>query len=472
MSIQPQTATNANYVANLVLMPGLSDGIAVPHHERTLCAAVMSDPRIYLEIAPILHPRDFSDWFYGYFWKACEMVVQKGATIGYATITDTLHGMDSYEAKIQYTREQTIERLHDIRSHGEHKENATYFAEKIKESANRMRGIEAARSMEKKLRDTKQQFKTVLNEANREWYEATNQIETRKRDSASVAERTYQDMLMGNASFIKTGFGQIDDDLGGLIMNYTHLFVGNTGEGKSQFTMALIRQICTSNPDVGIAAFHYEMPEAAVYRNYYAMETGVYRQRMMTGDLEKHQKNLLAEAKVAISTWSLWTYDDPSLNTIDDVQRIVRNLQAQNPQIKQWLVVLDGLWLMSDPTIKAGMRVDNYNGIHKQINEVKGVNNLNCAFWVVHQYAGGGVSADATPTLENIEGKGFATHTPEVIWALKRWVKEPTRQTEIIGLKRRGFHDQLEAYKFEYWNTHALYSEPITDQEVNRNVEF
>lgn len=468
----PQEAKQ-DLVSKIVLLPGLGDGIAVPHHEIVVCCAVLDDTRVYTELAPILHPRDFSDMFHSYFWKASEIIVQAGGVIAHQQLADALHSMTSYADTMQYTRDQTIERIRHIFSNGEKVGNAFLSAQKVKESAIRLRAIKEVREMERQLRDTHQPLDRVLNDAELRWFKATEQRAILKADSASAAMELKQDILAvqaGKAPIIKTGFNQLDDDIGGFGVRKLHMIVGNSGEGKSQWVMSLIRQICTTNPSVGIVAFHFEMEKLEVFRNYIAMETGIYRQRMISGNLSADQTRSVDDAIQAVGNWNLWTFDDPSQNTVPYMQREIRSIQARNPEIKQWLVVADGLWLMENPELKnAHMSSDHYSGVMQEFKKM--MYHLNCAVLLVHQFRGGGVSDTDIPKLAFIEGLGKAFKDAQFVFGLKRWRNDTKRPVELYRIKGRGANDQTVPYQFEYYPTHALYAEPLSNQQSDKNAE-
>jgi replicative DNA helicase len=469
-------------VARIATLPGVTDKLSRHTYELAVCGACMLEDGLYEQLCAgnnALQTRDFTQVYCVYLWEAFDRISARSEGIDRLTVCDEMLKLDDYDKHIAMTRDDLLERLINTIAQACNVDNAHVYSRYIREAAFRMRMVATARDMERYALDTTADIDDALDRANSAWYDATEQTTSDKDPSAVTAMADYMDTLgaimRGEIqTSVPTGFNNIDENLGGLRLGEIHMLVGNSGEGKSQFAMSMIRAMlkhaATTGDKLGVLHFSYEMTGAAVMMNLLAMDTGVYRSRMMTGNLDDHHWKNTQEASAGFSDYAsnYMILDDPHKNSIQYAIRETRRLQVRHP-IK--VVVFDGLWLMRDADVsdnEDGFK--HYPGIMRRLKKM--VNDLNVAVLILHQFSGGNIATDEMPQMARIDGKRYAYADCQHIWALKRYKKDKTRPTELYQLKGRGHNDMSEPYYFDYLPTHSMYYPHSNGENRVENINF
>lgn len=383
--------------------------------ERIIVGAILHDSQVYHQVATDLQPGDFGRLNYAMIYRAMQEIATRGEDIDAVVVADELakpdykavHNSVTLESLLSMLREPP--RLSLLETH----------VKRIRDAALRVRVCEAAGKCGALAFDKSLSADELVSMSDALMDAATERSYQRASDMMSISTAFYDQVESaansGKAMVIPTGFGTLDEIIGGLGNGELTILAGGEGKGKSTTMLSLVLNQLRAGRRV--ALFSLEMTQAEVCRKLVTMLTGIPAAAFRNADLTPVQMALFVDAIAVVSEFPLDIIDEyPQLNPGQFERRARQLLSRQDVA----LLVIDGLWLMQhDEPMPPAQRPQEVSRITKAL--LAFARQVNKPVLLMHQYNGDlNKRADKTPTMHDLAESSAVRRDPQLILALHR----------------------------------------------------
>jgi replicative DNA helicase len=447
--MQPETSQKRERVLNITLMPGIASEIANVQAEDAVIGGVLQKPDLYLTLGELVEAVDFTQPFHAYTWYAFEEIHSNNAAIDLLTVADVLQ---KHRETLGLDRQKIIEQLGMLMGSTPKADNIQHHAKQVRDAGQRLRIDQAANRIKTKLREKQITNDELVDFADLELSRASETLSLQKSNTTDRMDNyidTVKARIGGQSVNVMTGFGNLDSHNGGLFPKRLSIFVGLSGSGKSTWALSMIRNVCKSGKRVVL--FTLEMTADDIMQELTAMETGIWRSKLRSGDLNRRDWDAFLEASEEIKQWNLEVLDTLPRNSPAAIRRNLRRLQKQGGID---LVVVDGLWLTEDDDVTGDLK--EWQVLQRNTRKFSRMaKDFSLPVFLLHQYGGDRKNAD-TPTLDMLMGGQGIHNDPDEIYAL--WRKKGQAKTLVYHLKQRGGVVSKKPFEFFYDQTYCCYA--------------
>lgn len=249
---------------------------------------------------------------------------------------------------------------------------------------------------------------------------------------SEIADEAYEwsaKTSRGEIKAIQTGIAKLDDMLGGLIPENTYIIAGRPGTGKTALMVSVAYNVAMAGGR--LAFFSLEMSRVQIMQRFYAIDSGVNLNRIVTGKMTGDEWRRLRESRdkmknlnIVINAWSG--------NSADDISRISKRVDAQE---KIDLLVVDYVQLIENrKTAKNIFREQEVAAISRALKHL-------CSELKIPALIGAQLNrnsearADKRPSKADLRESGALEQDAYGVLLLHR--ADDSEQTEIIVDKHR-----------------------------------
>lgn len=414
--------------------------IANVEAEQAVIGAVLRDPQVYASVSEILQPGDFFLLWHGYLWHAFDRISGRGEPLDPITVADELQALNQYTDDTPY-------RLAQIAGSAPSADAAEAYARIVRDSATRLRGIQAADEIKKAFanRSKFREIETAIDEANRLLFEATDQQLKRADTSMRGIVGAYFDEVekarnSGAMRGIPYGYGNLDELLKSSVPGEITVIAGGEGMGKTTFCLGGIRALAKQMKTVAI--FTLEMVQAEIVASFIGMETGIAKRALKVYDLTDQQWGEFVHASSIVGGWDVHVIDEfPALTPLQARRRLRTMMQAEGIPVD--LVVIDGLWLMEYVDENGKVEPDRPRAVGLILRDLIQIGrDFNVPIWITHQYNGDAWGRqDKRPIMKDLAESSGVRRNSQVILGLYRDtyynISDGSNMTEVHVLKDR-----------------------------------
>lgn len=360
--------------------------------EQAVIGAVLQDPEVFIYISETLQAGDFHLMAHGYVWHAFERLAEQNKPIDMITVADELRSLDFTPGN--YTKDQLGIWLADMIAKADRVQSAEIYAQIVRDTATRLRGIQAGSEIMHIFADREKYYAVAdaIEEADRVLFEATEQRVLTVDTSIRAAVHEYMDMAEASRAGtappgIDYGYDNLTQLLGRSVPGEVTVFAGNGGMGKTTFCLGAIRELAKRGKCIGI--FTQEQQRSELISALAVMETGIAKKAMKGFDLTPPQWGEFNDAMGRIGTWNVHIVDEFNSMTQVQFRTKVRTLmQAQRVSFD--LIFIDGLWLMQwvdDRGVLMSGAKDRPLAVSWLLHYLKSVSkDFGVPIWITQQY--------------------------------------------------------------------------------------
>lgn len=157
-------------------------------------------------------------------------------------------------------------------------------------------------------------------------------------------DQLHENRERGVVSGIPTGFGDVDQILGGLQPSDLIVLAARPAVGKTSWALDTARRIVSATMSQGrnVLVFSLEMGWEQLVRRLLAMESGINQTQLRHGDIEGDEWEQVVIAASTLSQGEMWIDDTPAIS-LSEMRNRARRLQAQHGID---LIIVDYMQLM------------------------------------------------------------------------------------------------------------------------------
>lgn len=420
--------------------------------ERIIVGAILHDSQVYHQVATDLQPGDFGRLNYAMIYRAMQEIATRGEDIDAVVVADELakpdykavHNSVTLESLLSMLREPP--RLSLLETH----------VKRIRDAALRVRVCEAAGKCGALAFDKSLSADELVSQTDALMDAATERSYQRASDMMSISAAFYDQVESaantGKAMVIPTGFGTLDEIIGGLGNGELTILAGDEGKGKSTVMLSLVLNQLRAGRRVVL--FSLEMSQAEVCRKLVTMLTGIPAAAFRNADLTPTQMALFVDAIAVVEALPLDIIDEYPQLTPGQFERRTRQLLSRQDMA---LLVIDGLWLMTgdEPTRERHIEVSRITkallALAKRIDK---------PVLALHQYTGDQKNrADKTPTLYDMAESAAVRRDAHLILGLHRvsFANEKYDVSQCYTLKDRASGRAGEMATLYFDGEHQMY---------------
>lgn len=437
------------------------DTLADDHAERGVIGSVLQQPELFWSLSERLQATDFFYLKHRWIWMAFEQLTEAKEPIDTQTVGRWLDRQDG-----ALKGDDALRLLADLYGAPAQIGNAEIYAGHVRESALRLRTIEAARAITALMSNLKQPVEQLVDESNRLLFEATDQHLGLADTTARAAAEEYFEIMQARVlnkerRGVAYGFPRFDDPstfTGGMYPGDITVVCGHEGYGKTTFILSVARNVARAGKHVVMVTL--EMRRDEIMQVFTSQETGIPKSTLRDGFLDMDQFDAMQTATQTVAGWHMHIIDEfRGMNnplTPLALKRRLRVLLARTPVD---LVIIDGLWLMQpDEQAERGGKERWYavgQIMYGLADIAKGAAGVPVPVLITQQYRLDAYKADA-PTLDLVAESAGVRRTAMVIVGL--WRNE-NGKTEAHLLKDRAGGNGGHIDLFDYDRDHSVYWE-------------
>lgn len=427
--------------------------------EAAVLGSILQDNSLFVQVSNQLQPGDFYNLLHGFIWMAFDRISARKVGIDLMTIADVLDGEDKCPLK----GEGLLNYLSSLYAAPADRNNIEHYAQRVREAALKVRmlkSLDAMRDLVYEERD----IDALVDGSNKLLFTATEQYRVEETSASAIVSKLWDEIETlrngGKSPTIATGFDKFDRLTAGATPGEVMIIAGSEKQGKTTLLLSWIRNMCMAGQHVLL--FTLEMSKSEIMRLLIAMEGGIYRDNLKTGQLSTDEWGRFVEAAGRVNAWPLDIEDQYKSLTPTQARRQIRFHQAQHPVD---VVGIDGLWLMDgdDEKMNANDRTRTVHNITRDLTEQAKL--FSVPILITHQYVNRMAqgNADKPPSLYDLSESSSARRNPQLIVGLHR-AKEmiggiEVMQSKLYILGDRNGRSTGEIIDLEYDKTYSLYKE-------------
>lgn len=427
--------------------------------EEAVLGSVLQDPDLFVYVSNQLQGADFFNEVRGWIWFAFDQLSSRREGIDLLNVTAEL----DKHPKCPMKGDVLLSYLAKLIAAPCDRNNIEQYARRVREAAIKVRMLKAfeeARNLVFEERD----IDMLIDTSNKLLFTATEQHRIDETGARAIVSELYDQIEKlrdsGASPTIPTGFPVFDKLTTGATPGEVMVLAGSEKMGKTTLLLTWIRNMCKAGKHVLL--FSLEMSKGEIMRLLIAMESGLYRDALKTGQLNLEEWNRFIEAAGRVNTWPLDIEDQyPALTPIQ-LRRQIRFHQSQHAVD---VVAIDGLWLMDgdDPELNTKDRPRTVHNITRDLTEQAKL--FYVPILITHQYVNRVQQGTASkpPTLYDLAESSGVRRNVQLVAGLDR-VKEMVGGVEVMVTKLyiladRNGRSTGEVIDLEYDKSYSMYKE-------------
>jgi len=402
--------------------------------EQSLLGSLLIDKDAFLKIADIIDSHDFYRDAHQIIFEQMKKLYTKQEPIDFLTLSNKLEENKLLEKVGGRAYLTQLSNLVPTSSH------AVHYAKIITKKATRRRLLNAATEIVEIGYDEEQEVDTLLDEAEQKLFSVSQKHLKRSFvpiDSIlNEAFDRIDDIHKGEGKLrgIATGFGDLDNLLGGLQRSDLVILAARPSVGKTSLAMDIARQAAIkSKTPVGL--FSLEMSKEQLVDRLLCAESNVDLWKMRTGKLSDREDNddfprighamgILSEAPIFI--------DDSAMTNVIDIRTKARRLQAEHGL---GLIIIDYLQLM-ESRANAESRVQAVAEITRALKGI--ARELDVPVLALSQLSRAvEMTKPAIPKLAHLRESGSIEQDADVVMFIYRKTADRNYQPEQIPVEQK-----------------------------------
>ncbi len=393
--------------------------------EQAVLGAVLQDPGLFVSLSEMLQSADFHLRMHGAVWYAFEQLANRNDPIDMITVANELQNLKfkppGYEDRIGLW-------LGELIAKADRSDSAEAYANIVRESAVRMRGIAAGIQIQL-LFENSQEYHSLgeaIELANQLLFKATEQTITATDTSIRAAVQEYdqiaQAVRLGTMEFSGCDFGyeNLNQLLGHAAPGEIVVIAGSSGMGKTTFMLGGVRLLAKRGKRVFI--FTQEQKRGELIAAWTAMEAGIAKRALKGFELTSDDWLDFDTALTEIESWDIHIIDEFNSMTQVQFRTKMRAMIAVLGFVPD-LVVIDGLWLMEWVDERGHVMTDDRPRAVFNITRdlIKISEDLGVSLWIMHQYNDKAESRqDKRPLMSDLAESAGVKRNAKIIIGLYR----------------------------------------------------
>lgn len=351
--------------------------------EEAVIGAVFTSPLAYLNISSFLKSDDFFFLKHAWIWEAMRSVIANDDKIDTVTVSERLL------ATGQLVEVGGPAYFTQLISSVPTSAHAEVYGRLVERCAIRRRIMQAADKIILLAVDETISVEEVCMQSEAELLDVTGLgVEQKENDIATLAQ-AYQTNIeklielrqQGIMPGLPTGFGPVDDIIGGSYRGEITLIAAPLKHGKTTYSLNVARNRASAGARIVI--FSIEMDSNEIIRKMISAETGISIATIKDAKFTVNQRSQMFEATRRISKWPLHIIASYRPLTPIDIRRELRQIVREQVIDN---VLIDGLWLMASNNTRRSI-TDNrwleYADIMIELIKIK--REFNISIDLVHQ---------------------------------------------------------------------------------------
>ncbi len=405
--------------------------------EQSLLGALLIEKDALIRVADIVRPEDFYKQAHADIYSAMLDLFAKREPIDLLSLGNRL--ADKGQLETVGGRAYLIELTSVVPSAA----HLNHYAAIVQKKATLRRLLEAAAGITGLGYAESDEIDTVLDQAEQKLfgvsqkYLKTNFTPIKEALDAAFERIDELHRERGKLRGIPTGFGELDDKLGGLQRSDLVILAARPSVGKTSLALDIARQTAVKHK-VPVGIFSLEMSKDQLVDRMICAEAGVDLWRMRTGKLSDHGESgdfaRIGHALGDLSEAPIYIDDTANIN-IMEIRTKARRLQLEHGL---GLLVIDYLQLMES---RAGNR--NSDNRVQEVAEItralKGIaRELNIPVLALSQLSRGAeLGKPAIPKLSHLRESGSIEQDADVVLFIYRKAADKNYQVDEIPLDER-----------------------------------
>ena len=310
--------------------------------EEAVIGAVMINPDVYIDLAPLIRPEDFYINRHQWIWQALTDLFQENQSFDVLTVRQKLDSQGHLEdvGGVEY-----LISLSNVVPSSLH---AVSYARNLSALSARRRLLNAANDIARLSYRMDYNVETVLGESEKAVFSVSQ--DRYARDILPI-KKVVQDYLnrLGEVSNnpegvsgLKTGLSSLDTVLDGLQKSDFLIVAGRPGMGKSGFLIGIAKYVGLQLKR-SVAIFTLEMSAEQLLQRMVAQETEIDSQKLRSAKLDEKEMELAVHSLSVLNDARIFIDDTPAITPLQ-IRSKCRRLQMEEGLD---LVVVDYLQLMA-----------------------------------------------------------------------------------------------------------------------------
>jgi replicative DNA helicase len=297
----------------------IPSGIPVEPHNReaeeALLGAVLINPEVFFEVASFLGPSDFYIHRNGWIWDTFQHLVDRQQPIDALTVAEELErrgrlaeaGGAAYIAALM---DNVPTSLH-----------AEAYGRMVEEQSVRRRLLAAAGEIAAHAHDAGTSVTDVVGEAEKAVFEVSQRRLARDVQPIDRVISEYFDRLEyltrhpEESLGIPTGFGKLDELLGGMQRSDLLIIAGRPGLGKSAMLLSIAKNVAQTHKK-HVAMFSMEMSNEQLIQRLISQETRIDSHKFRQGKVSEEEWARFTHAASTLSEVRIFLDDTPALTPL------------------------------------------------------------------------------------------------------------------------------------------------------------
>lgn len=310
--------------------------------EEAVIGAVMINPEVYIDLAPIIRPEDFYINRHQWIWQALTDLFQENQSFDVLTVRQKLDSQGRLEdvGGVEY-----LIGLSNVVPSSLH---AVSYARNLAALSARRRLLNAANEIARLSYRMDYNVEMVLGESEKAVFSVSQDRYARDIVPMKKVVQEYMNRLGDIASNpeessgLKTGLSSLDQVLDGLQKSDFLIVAGRPGMGKSGFLIGIAKYVGLQLKR-SVAFFTLEMSAEQLLQRMVAQETEIDSQKLRTGRLNEDEMSKAVHSLTVLNDARIYIDDTPAITPLQ-IRSKCRRLQMEEGLD---LVVIDYLQLMA-----------------------------------------------------------------------------------------------------------------------------
>lgn len=310
--------------------------------EEAVIGAVMINPDVYIDLAPVIRPEDFYINRHQWIWQALTDLFQENQSFDVLTVRQKLDSQGHLEdvGGVEY-----LISLSNVVPSSLH---AVSYARNLSALSARRRLLNAANDIARLSYRMDYNVETVLGESEKAVFSVSQDRYARDILPIKKVVQDYMNRLgeVSNSpegvSGLKTGLSSLDTVLDGLQKSDFLIVAGRPGMGKSGFLIGIAKYVGLQLKR-SVAMFTLEMSAEQLLQRMVAQETEIDSQKLRSAKLDDKEMGLAVHSLSVLNDARIFIDDTPAITPLQ-IRSKCRRLQMEEGLD---LVIVDYLQLMA-----------------------------------------------------------------------------------------------------------------------------